>query len=140
MPTTVTLSFARPPGFEAMPAADSAATLTQNVRTLEAEAREQRKRTGRSVMGPTAILAQDSRARPRNPEPRRQRNRRVAAKQKWGRIEALLRNKDFVQAYRSRFAAFKQGIKDLLFPAGTYWLRRFASVPCTPVESAAPAR
>ena len=28
------------------------------------------------------------------------------------------------------FNAFKAGVKDLLFPAGTYWLRRFAAVAC----------
>ena len=57
---------------------------------------------------------------------------RIAAKNKWSRIEALLRNKTFLDTYASAFAAMKAGIKNALFPAGTYWLRRFAACVCEP--------
>jgi hypothetical protein len=139
MPKTLSLSFTRPPGFEAMSVSEFAAMVSREVRAVETEARNRRALTGKRVLGRRAILDQDWRARPHSSEPRRERNPRVAAKQKWSRIEALLRNKDFVQTYRSRFSAFKQGIKDLFFPAGTYWLKRFASVACVPVADAAPA-
>ena len=47
-------------------------------------------------------------------------------------IEALQRNKDFGNGYRKAFEAFREGIKDVLFPAGTYWLRLFAAAMCEP--------
>jgi hypothetical protein len=51
---------------------------------------------------------------------------RVAAANKWARIEALRRLKSFVHAYRQAWLLFKQGIRDILFPPGTYALVRHA--------------
>ena len=50
-------------------------------------------------------------------------NPRVAARDKWKRIEALGRLAEFVEAYRAAWTRLKAGIRDVLFPAGTYWLR-----------------
>jgi hypothetical protein len=51
----------------------------------------------------------------------------VAAQNKWARIEALLRNRAFVEAYTTARAAWRDGIP-VMFPPGTYWLGRFAQV------------
>jgi hypothetical protein len=51
----------------------------------------------------------------------------VAAQNKWARIEALLRNRAFVEAYTTARAAWREGIP-VMFPPGTYWLGRFAQV------------
>jgi hypothetical protein len=51
----------------------------------------------------------------------------VAARSKWARIEALLRNRAFVEAYTSARDAWRDGVP-ATFPPGTYWLRRFANV------------
>ena len=96
---------------------------------LKADAEAKRQATGARVLGRRAILDQDWRDSPSSYEPRRELNPRVAAKNKWSRIEALQRARGFGNGYRSAFEAFRRGIKDVLFPAGTYWLRRFASVP-----------
>jgi hypothetical protein len=53
---------------------------------------------------------------------------RVASVNRWARIEALQRSKAFLAAYRAARDLWKAGIA-ALFPAGTYWLRRFAGVP-----------
>jgi hypothetical protein len=45
-----------------------------------------------------------------------------------GRIEALLRNRAFVAAYKAARQAW-QNAAEATFPLGTYWLRRFANVP-----------
>jgi hypothetical protein len=43
------------------------------------------------------------------------------------RIEALLRNRAFVEAYTTARAAWREGAP-AVFPPGTYWLGRFAQV------------
>src|SRR6188768_1709521 len=55
---------------------------------------------------------------------------RMAAKNKWRRVEGLLQNRRFQSAYRDARAAFQAGIKTVLFPIGTYWLKRFVDVVC----------
>jgi hypothetical protein len=53
---------------------------------------------------------------------------RVAAINRWARIEALARNRSFIDAYRDARVRWIAG-ETVLFPIGTYWLRRFAHVP-----------
>jgi hypothetical protein len=61
-------------------------------------------------------------------EPRRNLRPQVAGRSKWARIEALLRNRAFVMAYASARDRWRNGMA-AVFPPGTYWLQRFASVP-----------
>lgn len=102
--------------------------LQQGVAALEAEKREERARTGRRVVGRARVLRQSWRDSPTSDEPRRTLKPRVAARSKWHRIQTLLRNKAFVAAYKSARLAWLAGL-EVVFPAGTYWLRRFAHVP-----------
>ena len=52
-------------------------------------------------------------------------------------MEALQRNRAFRDAYSAAREAFIKGERDIVFPPGTYWLRRFAKVTCAPVALAA---
>ena len=72
-----------------------------------------------------------ARAAPRPAPPRRRRN-------KWARIAALQRNRDFIDDYRETRKAWLAG-RAVTFPFGTYWLRRFANVPVAPPPGAPPA-
>jgi len=54
----------------------------------------------------------------------------VAAANKWRRIEALERLKEFQATYREAWLRWKQGFTDVVFPAGTYALARYAAVVC----------
>jgi putative transposase len=132
MPETVTLTFSRPPVFEGMSHEEFTDMLRVRVQAAEADTGAKRQATGMRILGRKAILDQDWRESPSSHEPRRGLNPRVAAKNKWSRIEALQRNKEFGTVYSRAFEAFRNGIKDVLFPAGTYWLRRFAAVICEP--------
>ena len=53
---------------------------------------------------------------------------RVAARSKWARIEALQRNRAFLVDYAAARTGWQEGVT-VMFPIGTYWLRRFANVP-----------
>jgi hypothetical protein len=96
------------------------------VRQVEDACAVERNRIGRSVLGRRAVLALRWSDRPDTREPRRELDPRVAARSKWRRIEALLRNRDVRDAYKRARDHFINGVRDVLFPAGTYWLRRFA--------------
>ncbi len=41
-----------------------------------------------------------------------------------------MRNRLFRETYVAARNAFISGVRDALFPFGTYWLRRFAGVAC----------
>jgi putative transposase len=135
MPETVTLSFARLPGFEGMTEREFAELVADRVRQAEETAFVARRDTGSSVLGRGAVLKQRWSDRPSTREPRRHLDPRVAARSKWSRIEALLRNRAFRDAYLAARATFVAGIRDVCFPAGTYWLRRFANAVCSPIPS-----
>jgi hypothetical protein len=132
MPATVTLSFSPPQEFSGMSRDEFADLLRNRIEAVEAEAEDKRRANDTQVIGRQAILNQDWWKSPLSHEPRRQINPRVAAKDKWSRIEALQRNKEFGNSYRRAFEAFRKGIKDVVFPTGTYWLRRFAAALCEP--------
>jgi hypothetical protein len=49
---------------------------------------------------------------------------------KWARIEAITRNTHFLAAYVSAKGKFAGGSRDVVFPAGTWWLRKHVKVRC----------
>lgn len=137
LPKVETLSFSRPPGFEELAHTDWLLRLRESIRAIEKNAAEERKKSGRKVLGRAAILRQHWDDSPKSREPRRNLSPRVAATNKWARIEALSRNKAFIEAYRIARDAFLRGL-DAVFPPGTYWLKRFAGVSCDSHDTWAP--
>ncbi|MCA9676780.1 MAG: hypothetical protein H6709_03725 [Kofleriaceae bacterium] len=125
MPEEVTLELGLPPDIEDVNA--FLGVLRERVTAEEDRLAEERRRAGRGVLGRRGVLQQDWRSRPTSREPRRGLRPRVAARSVWARIEALQRNRAFIDAYRAARAAWLAGL-EAVFPPGTYWLRRFASV------------
>jgi putative transposase len=126
MPETVEMPLSIPP--ELGPAAEVLDELRRRVHEVELELAAERQRTGRRVFGRRAVLHQSWSAQPASLEPRRGLRPRVAARSHWARIEALLRDREFLDAYVTAREAWRGGAA-VTFPPGTYWLRRFASVP-----------
>jgi putative transposase len=133
MPDAVTLSFARPRGLEHLTPAEFASRVADRIREREEQATNERRRSRVPILGRRAVLKQRWSDRPTTQEPRRGLDPRVAARNKWSRIEALMRNKVFRDAYAAARTSFQRGVRDVLFPAGTYWLRRFANAVCMPL-------
>jgi hypothetical protein len=102
--------------------------LRDRVRRVEHERAAERQRTGGRVSGRRAVLAQSWRDQPASHEPRRNLRPRIATRSTWARLEALLRDRAFVVDYVDARARWKYGAA-AVFPPGTYWLQRFASVP-----------
>lgn len=129
MPETVELALALPEGFAF--AAEFRAELAARITLVEDKLAEFRKQTGRRILGRARVLRQSWRDSPTSREPRRGLRPRIAAKDKWARIQALQRNQDFQRDYKLARKAWLAGLP-ALFPYGTYWLRRFANVPVAP--------
>jgi len=130
MPEVATVPIVRPRGFEELGQDQWAALVTERVRAREADCRQMRQAKGITVLGRAAILRQDPFARPKGHAHRFQMSPHVAAKNKWARIEALLRNRGFVEKYRAAFRDYVAGLKNVVFPFGTYWMRKFGMVAC----------
>jgi hypothetical protein len=126
MPDALQMPLTIPP--ELGPPAAVISTLRERVRIVELDRAAERLRTGRRVLGRRAVLAQSWRDHPASCEPRQNLRPRVAARSKWARIEALMRNRAFAEAYADARARWRDGVP-AVFPPGTYWLQRFASVP-----------
>ena len=126
MPRSVTLPLVIPP--ELGDVTDVLAELRALVGAREAHAAAERRRTGATVVGCRAVRRQSWRATPSGHEARRTLRPQVAALNRWSRVEALRRNRAFVAGYRAARAQWASGLS-VIFPAGTYWLHRFANVP-----------
>ena len=130
MPESVELRLARPKGFEGASHAEFAAIIKDRVVAFEQSKADERRAKGIRVLGREGILKQKWCASPDSHEPHFDLSPRIAAKSKWARIEALMRNKAFLEAYLDARQRLKAGAKNVVFPAGTWWLRRHAHVLC----------
>ena len=128
MPKVATLTISRPQGFEKMSREEFAALIKMRVAAAEKSAAADRRARGLRVLGRARILKQDWRARPKSAKPHFKLSPRVAAKNKWARIESLTRNTAFLAVYFDAREKFAKGARDVVFPAGTWGLRRYVNV------------
>jgi len=128
MPETAELELFTPPGFDSP--ADFRDRLAQALAVLEEQAQRNLSAKGQAFLGQRRVLAQKPTGRPATGEPKRRLSPRVAGRDKWKRVEALSRLAEFRDAYRKAWQALRDGLRDALFPAGTYWLRVAYGVRC----------
>jgi REP element-mobilizing transposase RayT len=127
-PGSLDLELTVPPGFAS--AQEFRDAVAQEVRALEDETRRSFAANGRRFLGRAKVLAQDPLAHPAGAEPRRKLSPRIAALDVLERIEAIAVLKRFVCEYREALAKLRAGVRDVLFPAGTYRLRVELGVRC----------
>jgi REP element-mobilizing transposase RayT len=135
MPDVVTLQIARPRGFESLSQDEWASLVCERVRAKEADHRQRRAAKGITALGRARILEQNPFHCPESHAPHFQMSPRVAARNKWARIEALMRNRGFIEKYRDAFIRHMDGLANVLFPFGTFWMRKFAKVACETAET-----
>jgi REP element-mobilizing transposase RayT len=128
MPMSACLSFERPGGFDSALDFDSA--LAMALATREAEAAARMATEQRTFHGAAWVLAQEPTSSPTTTEPLRALNPRVASRDTGTRIEALSRLAEFVADYRAALAEWRKGVRNVLFPPGTYLMRRSHGVCC----------
>jgi hypothetical protein len=132
MPDDVSLEISPPRSFRHLTGEAFASLILDRIHDVEDKIASERSDSGTAIVGRRAVLAQKWSDRPATHEPRRALDPRVAARSKWSRIEALMRNRDFREAYGAARKAFIAGIRDVVFPVGTYWLRHFVQAICEP--------
>jgi REP-associated tyrosine transposase len=128
MPETAELVFSTPPGFESVDAFRE--RVIARVDELEREAAAERAASGDEVLGVHRILKQRHTERPMARETRHGLNPRIAAGDKWRRIEALQRLVSFLEGHREALVRFCLGERDVVFPNGTYLMRVRFGVAC----------
>jgi hypothetical protein len=131
MPKQVTLTLTIPP--ELGPANAVLEELRAGVKAVEAEVLAERRRTGASIVGRRRVLEQSWTASPSTVEPRRGLRPRFAGGVH-KRVEALVSYRLFLSEYRRARDIWLRGLPSI-FPAGTYWLRRFANVETEPLPN-----
>jgi putative transposase len=104
------------------------ATVDRLVEEGEDAARKKRRSSGITVMGIRRVCDQAPSDCPKSWIAHGRLRPRLAARNREARFEALARIKQFLDAYRKARSAMLLGVS-APFPPGTYWLRRFASVP-----------
>jgi len=122
------LAFVAPAGFESAEAFRKAliASLEERERAIAVE----RKAKGLGFLGVKKVRVQKHTDVPGSDAPRRGLNPRVAALDKWKRIEAVGRLVSFLNDYREALKKLREGIREVVFPAGTYQLRVLLGVAC----------
>jgi REP element-mobilizing transposase RayT len=135
LPDATTLEFVRPPGAEHFDHERWVTMLDERIAAVEVQAAKVRAQSGRRVLGRRAVRKQHWSARPDSHEPRRQLSPRVACRDKWRRLETIRRNRAFIDGYRSARDAFVAGDFSARFPAGTWWLVKFAGGTCAECDA-----
>jgi len=128
MPETAELELVCPKGFESVDAFRN--QLVVRLAQLEEEAAQELEKEGRSFMGVRRVLSEKPGAWPKPGEPRGELNPRIACKDKWKRIEAIQRLKQFLEDYRVAWKKFASGLRDTVFPHGTYGMYLRYGVRC----------
>ena len=127
LPETVELELSVPPSFAAT---EFRSLLAEAVRELEQAHARERTAQGRGFLGVVRVLAENPLASPPTRPARFELKPRIAARDKWKRIEGILRIKDFERDYRRARRDMLSGVRDVIFPAGTYLLRILFGVRC----------
>jgi putative transposase len=133
-PEHISLDFHKPEALDHLSHDEFVKQLQESITAVEVKAAAEREQTHKSIVGGNAVRCQHWNESPNSQESRRNLDPRVACKNTWRRIEALARNKAWIAAYRAARKAFLGGL-DACFPVGTFWLRRFAGVPCEPAPA-----
>ncbi len=128
MPVFATLVLSCPPGFESVEAFRD--QLLAAITRLEDRAARKLSLRGQALQGAKRVLAQSPFARPSSNEQRRGMKPRVAERDRWKRVEALTRLAHFVSDYRRAWKDFARGLRETVFPHGTYWMRVAHGVRC----------
>jgi putative transposase len=115
MPEEVELVLTRPAGFEGLSDAEVLELVRADVARRESMHREAGK-----AMRMKAVRKQHWWESPESFEPRGQLRPTVAGRNKWARIEALRRSKQWLEAYYDALRRFVDGEREVEFPPGTW--------------------
>jgi putative transposase len=94
------------------------------------ELREQRIQNGQKVLGRHRICAQSPHSRPKEEDTSPKHRPVISCKDRGLRKKILNQIKEFWNNYREALHQWKNGVRDVSFPMGTYFMRVFHKVQC----------
>ena len=131
-PQTVELKFVRPNIYPELGDDEIIRSLQRATMDNVERAKNARVALGHGVVGASAVLGQDPTSAPTSPSPFRDAKPRIASKSPARRVQAIRAMVTFLRAYRQAWCQWRDGIREVLFPAGTYALRVHSRVACAP--------
>jgi len=132
-PEVVELRYRVPLTHAHLSPAEWAAVLAERTAAMEARAREAVKAAGRSFVGPEALRRRRWPERATSAAGRRRVLKPlVKARDSLRRLAVLTRIATFRRDYREALAAFAAGVRDVVFPMGTYQMVERYAVACRP--------
>jgi hypothetical protein len=149
MPERVTFKLVRPKIYEHLSDAQLRAMIRREVKKREDKLIEQRKRQRRRVVGWKQALRKKYWSVPTNKEEYFTRRPRFSAETQARRLVLIERYQEFLEAYYAareelvqafkdaQLRGIKPDIKGIVFPVGTWLLRRLYKVTCGPCPAAA---
>jgi hypothetical protein len=130
MPERLTFKLVRPPVMPDLSDADLRALIRRRVVEREEALILERRKTGRTVLGVKRILAQNLEDSPRSREKHFETRPRVSTRSVWHRVALIRRNQEWLAEYREALARYVAGVRDVLFPYGTYLMKERFGVAC----------
>jgi hypothetical protein len=130
MPLMAELTLTTPQAFLNMHGDEYMKDLRQAIAEREQAIQEEMNKKGQSFLGIAAIMRQKYTDQSQKKDPHNEINPRIACKDKWTRIEALAKLTGFVVEYKEALEEWKAGKRNVLFPYGTYKMKRDAHVRC----------
>lgn len=126
LPDTLDLQLTPPPIGVHENAADDVIKSAAGAR--EKRIRQEAKVLGKRFLGASGVLKQSIYNSPTVRVPRRGISPSIACKDKWRRIEALASSSAFRRDHKEARKSFMAGVRDVLFPVGTYrFVRQFGA-------------
>ena len=125
MPDSIDLTFEVPAEFEHLGRDGYVKLLKDQLKARECEHRRERVAAGRNVMGAQRCRNASLGRRSSSFERWFQLRPTIAARVKLERIEATKALESFHDQYRVALAMWRDGVRDALFPPGTWWMCRF---------------
>jgi len=132
LPKEVPLDIVRPQIFEHLSDEQLTRALNDEIESFVRRASAAIVDTESSFPGAAAVHGQSFDSKPSTGEPLGTLNPRIAAKSPAVRVQAIQKMQVFVKAYRAAWVRWRDGMRDVLFPAGTYALRLYSGVLCAP--------
>ena len=132
------LSLTLPPSIGEGESADFRYDVAAELAREEAQAQESLERRGASIVGPERAAVVSPRARATSVEEQRGRNPTFAVGRGNGNMlkRAVAALRAFRSSYREALAVWRTGVRRVVFPAGTWWMRVLHAVA---VSDGAPA-
>jgi len=133
LPDMVMLAVTRPEVFLELSDEQLHAELSRQARVREMAKQDLFRQTGKRFLGEARVGRQRWTETPRSREARFRRIPTRTSTNKWARIAAAQQDRVWQGAYAVARELFLAGIREVLFPFGSYWVCRFAGAQTAPV-------